>query len=53
MGYSIEAIGSNCYPDTACLINKFDIRDDKKLAEVEAEITFDDSDHQGGRRCAG
>lgn len=40
MSYSIEASGSNCYPNTACLINKFNIRDDKKLAEIEAEITF-------------
>lgn len=40
MGYSIEASGDSCYPNTACLINKFDIKDDKKLAEVEAEITF-------------
>jgi len=40
MGYSIEASGDGCYPGTACLINKFDIRDDKKLAEIEADITF-------------
>lgn len=40
MGYSIETSGDCCYPNTTCLINKFDIKDDKKLAEVEAEITF-------------
>lgn len=40
MGYSIEASGDSCYPNTSCLINKFDIRDDKKLSEIEAEITF-------------
>ncbi len=40
MGYSIEASGDSCYPNTTCLINKFDIKDDKKLAEIEAEITF-------------
>ncbi len=40
MGYSIEASGDSCYSNTTCLINKFDIRDDKKLAKVEAEITF-------------
>ncbi len=40
MGYNIEVSGDNCYPNTTCLINKFNIRDDKKLAEVEAEITF-------------
>ncbi len=40
MGYSIEASGDSCYPNTTCLINKFDIKDDKKLSEIEAEITF-------------
>lgn len=40
MGYSIEASGDNCYPNTTCLINKFNIKDANKLAEIEAEITF-------------
>ncbi len=40
MGYRIEASRDSCYPDTTCLINKFDIKDDKKLSEIEAEITF-------------
>lgn len=40
MGYSIEVSGDSCYPNTTCLINKFDIRDDKKLSQIEAEITF-------------
>ena len=40
MGYSIEAIGDSCYPNSTCLINKFNIKDDKKLSEIEAEITF-------------
>ena len=40
MGYSIEASGDSCYPNTTCLINKFDIKDDKKLTQIEAEITF-------------
>jgi cell filamentation protein len=40
MGYSIEASSDSCYPNTTCLINKFNIKDDKKLAEIEAEITF-------------
>ena len=26
MGYSIDPISANCYPDTTVLINKFDIR---------------------------
>lgn len=40
MGYSIEASRYGCYPDTACLINKFGIKDDKILSEIETEITF-------------
>ena len=40
MGYSIEVSGDGCYPNTTCLINKFDIKEDDKLAEIEAEITF-------------
>lgn len=40
MGYSIDASSDSCYPNTTCLINKFDIKDDKKLSEIEAEITF-------------
>lgn len=40
MGYNIEASGDSCYEGTTCLINKFDIKDDKKLSEIEAEITF-------------
>lgn len=40
MGYSIEVNGDSCYPNTTCLINKFKIKDDKKLSQIEAEITF-------------
>ncbi|MBE7058864.1 MAG: cell filamentation protein Fic [Ruminococcaceae bacterium] len=40
MGYSMEASRDNCYPNTTCLINKFGIKDDKKLSEIETEITF-------------
>ena len=40
MGYSIEASGDSCYPNTTCLINKFNIKDNDKLSQVEAEITF-------------
>lgn len=40
MGYSVEASGDSCYPNTSCLINKFNIKDDKKLSQIEAEITF-------------
>lgn len=40
MSYSIDASTDNCYPGTTCLINKFNIRDEKLLSEVESEITF-------------
>lgn len=39
MGYSIDTLSANCYPGTAILINKFDIRNEEKLAEVESVIT--------------
>jgi len=38
MGYSIDPISANCYPDTTVLINKFDIRNEEKLNEVESVI---------------
>ena len=40
MGYSIESNSSNCYPNSTCLINKFNIKDDKILSKIEAEITL-------------
>ncbi len=40
MGYSIDATSANCYEGTSCLINKFGIKDDKKLAALESDITF-------------
>ena len=40
MGYSIESSIANCYEGTTCLINKFDIRDENKLAILESDITF-------------
>ena len=40
MGYSLNASADNCYEGTTCLINKLDIRDEKLLAETEADITF-------------
>lgn len=39
MGYSIDAISANCYPDTLVLINKFNIRDEEKLNEIESVIS--------------
>lgn len=38
MGYSIYPISANCYPNTTVLVNKFDIRDEKKLNEVESVL---------------
>lgn len=40
MGYSIYATTDNCYKGTTCLINKFNVKDEKQLAEIEASITF-------------
>ena len=40
MGYSIDAITADCYEGTACLINKLGIKDDEKLKEFEAAVTF-------------
>ena len=40
MAYSLNPSSDNCYEGTTCLVNKLGIRDDKKLAEIEAQITF-------------
>jgi len=40
MKYSLDPSSENCYEGTTCLVNKFNIRDDKKLLELEAQITF-------------
>jgi cell filamentation protein len=32
MGYSMDAVTSDCYEGTTCLINKLDIRDEKQLS---------------------
>lgn len=40
MGYSIDSSDSNCYEGTTCLINKFNITDEKILSSLEADITF-------------
>ena len=37
---SLDPSSANCYEGTTCLINKFDIRDEQKLMEMEAQITF-------------
>lgn len=38
MGYSIDPVFANCYPGTSIPVNKFDIRDEDKLNEVESVI---------------
>ena len=38
MAYSIDALTADCYPGTAILINKLDIRNDADLSAAEAEI---------------
>ena len=40
MVYSLNPSSDNCYEGTTCLVNKLGIRDDKKLSEIEAGITF-------------
>lgn len=39
MGYSVDPIADGCYDGTSVLVNKFDIRDGEKLAEVEAVVS--------------
>ena len=38
MGYRIDPMAGNCYSGTAIRINKFDIRDETKLNEVETVL---------------
>ena len=40
MSYSIDAITDNCYEGTSCLINLFNIRDEKQLGIVESHISL-------------
>ncbi|NLA86899.1 MAG: cell filamentation protein Fic [Clostridiales bacterium] len=40
MGYDIDPISENCYPNTTVLINKLDIRDEETLNEAETLATF-------------
>ena len=39
MGYSIDPLTADCYEGTTCLINKFGIRDEKELSQLETLIT--------------
>mgnify|MGYP000988654553 CR=1 FL=1 len=38
LGYSLDPISANCYPGTSVLVNKFDIRNEAKLNEVETVL---------------
>lgn len=38
MAYSLGALSDNCYPGGAVLINKYDIRDEQQLSDVETLI---------------
>ena len=40
MSYTLNSSSDNCYEGTTCLINKLNIRDEKVLNEIEADITF-------------
>jgi cell filamentation protein len=40
MDNAYDTLTENCYECTSCLINKFDIRDEKELAKLESSITF-------------
>lgn len=40
MAYSLNPSLDSCYTGTTCLVNKLDIRDEKLLADVEAQISF-------------
>lgn len=40
MSYSINSITDDCYEGTTCLVNKFGIKSEKQLSEIEADITF-------------
>ena len=38
MSYSIDSLSDGCYPGTGCLINRFDIQNEKQLAYIENRI---------------
>jgi cell filamentation protein len=40
MAYSLNPSQDHCYEGTTCLVNKLNIRDEEKLSEIEAQITF-------------
>lgn len=40
MSYNINSLTDDCYKGTSCLINKLDIRDEKRLELIESQITL-------------
>lgn len=38
MGYQIDPTSANCYPGTTVLVNRFGIRDENALNQVEAVL---------------
>lgn len=40
MPYSLDSISDGCYENTTVLINKFDLRDEEQLNEIEQNITM-------------
>lgn len=40
MAYDLDTLTDDCYEGTTCLINKFGIRDNIMLVEMEAAIMF-------------
>ena len=39
MGYSMDPVCADCYPGTTVLINKFGIKDELKLNEIESVLS--------------
>ena len=39
MSYSLESLSDGCYENSSVLINKFDIKDQKLLDQIEQSIT--------------
>lgn len=40
MSYNTDSITDNCYEGTTCLINKFNIRNEKQLTIIESQLTL-------------
>ena len=40
MSYKIDSATEDCYPGPTCVLNKFGIQDEAKLAETEAAIVL-------------